>query len=96
MAEWMRHSGASVFDVEAGPYPARSDVPVTVKDKVWYVHFLSRRQLTATLTDVGLPSTAKVLRTGQAAICKNDGNRTLITLPVAPPTELDEVVKLTW
>ena len=67
MAAWMKHSGVSVFDVEAGPYPERSDAPVTMKDNVWYVHFLSRQQPTATLTGVHTPKTAKLLRTGQAA-----------------------------
>ena len=27
MAAWMKHSSESVFDVEAGPYPQRADVP---------------------------------------------------------------------
>ena len=52
MAAWMKYGGVSVFDVEAGPYPERCDAPVTVKDNVWYVHFLSRQQQTATLTGV--------------------------------------------
>ena len=77
----MKHSAVSVFDVEAGPYPERSDAPVTVKDNVWYVHFLSRHQPTATLTGVQPPKTAKLLRTGQAATWKEDGDRVVLTLP---------------
>jgi len=95
MAGWMKHSGVSVFDVEAGPYPERSDVPVTIKGNVWYVHFLSRQQRTATLTGVPTPKAAKLLRTGQAVAWKEDGDRVVLTLPAEPPTDLDEVVEVT-
>jgi alpha-L-fucosidase len=92
MAGWMKHSGESVFDVEVGPYPERSDVPVTVKGGAWYLHFLSRQQRTATLTGVNPPSSAKLLRTGQSVPWKKDGDRVVLTLPEIPPAELDEVV----
>ena len=96
MAAWMKHSGVSVFDVEPGPYPVRCDVPITMKSKVWYLHFLSRPQETATLIEVPPPRGARTLRTGHAAICKSDGNRTLVTLPSTPPGDLDEVVEVSW
>lgn len=96
MAAWMKHSAVSVFDVEAGPYPERSDAPVTVKGNVWYVHFLARTPLTATLTGVGAPKGARLLRTGEAAAWKQEGDRVALTLPAAPPTDLDEVVEVTW
>jgi alpha-L-fucosidase len=96
MAAWMKYGGVSVFDVEAGPYPERSDAPVTIRDSVWYVHFLSRRQATATLTGVHTPKAATVLRTGQAATWKEEGERVVLALPAEPPTDLDEVVEVTW
>jgi alpha-L-fucosidase len=96
MAAWMKYGGVSVFDVEAGPYLERSDAPVTVKGNVWYVHFLSRQQLTATLRGVHTPKSAKLLRTGQAATWKEEGDRVLLTLPGAPPTDFDEVVEVAW
>ena len=85
-----------MFDVEAGPYPQRSDAPVTVGGNVWYVHFLSRRQPTATLAGVRTPSAVKVLRTGQPAAWKKAGDRVVLTLPAEPPTDLDEVVEVRW
>jgi alpha-L-fucosidase len=96
MTAWMKHSAASVFDVEAGPYPERCDAPVTVKNNVWYVHFLSRQQPTATLTGVQPPKAAKLLRTGQAATWKEDGDRVVLTLPGEPQSDLDEVVEVNW
>jgi alpha-L-fucosidase len=95
MAAWMAHSAVSVFDVEAGPYPERSDAPVTIKGNVWYVHFLARPQQTATLTGIPTPKAAKLLRNGQAVAWKQDGNRLVLTLPAEPPTDLDEVVEVT-
>jgi alpha-L-fucosidase len=96
MAAWMKYGGVSVFDVQAGSYPEQCDTPVTVKGNVWYVHFLSRQQQSATLTGVHAPKAAKVLRTGQAAAWKEQGDRVVLMLPAVPPTEFDEVVEVTW
>jgi hypothetical protein len=68
---------------------------------VWYVHFLSRQQPTATLTGVQTPKAAKLLRTGQPATWKQDGERVVLTLPPpgatdGAPTDLDEVVEVRW
>ncbi|MGA3322942.1 MAG: alpha-L-fucosidase [Terriglobia bacterium] len=96
MAAWMKHNSVSVFDVEAGPYPERSDAPVTIKGNVWYVHFLSHQHPTATLTGVHSPKAAKLLRTGQTVAWKEDGDRVVLTLPAESPSDLDEVVEVTW
>jgi alpha-L-fucosidase len=94
MAAWMKHSGESVFDTEAGPYPLRSDVPVTIKGGTWYLHFLTRDKRAASLTGVKPPARARVLRTGQNAAWKQDGDRIVVTLPEATPPDFDEVVAL--
>jgi alpha-L-fucosidase len=96
MAAWMKYGAVSVFDIEAGPYPERCDAPVTIKGNIWYVHFLSRPQQTATLRGVQIPVAAKVLRTGQSATWKVEGDHVLLTLPTPPPTDMDEVVEVTW
>lgn len=94
MAGWMKHSGESVFDVEPGLYPDRSDVPVTIKGGTWYLHFLPPKQRAATLTGIKPPSSARLLRTGQAASWKADGGRVVVSLPESVPVEMDEVVAL--
>jgi len=112
MAAWMKHSGISVFDVEPGPYPERSDAPVTTKGNVWYVHFLSRNQRTASLTvsaseDVqnqqsatagpgSTPKAARLLRTGEQVAWKKEAGKVVLTLPGEPATDLDEVVEVKW
>ncbi|MDR3677677.1 MAG: alpha-L-fucosidase [Acidobacteriota bacterium] len=96
LAGWMKYGAPSVFDVTPGPYPEQCDVPVTFKGNVWYVHFLSRKQQTVTLTGTRAPKSAKVLRTGQAAKWKEQGGHVLLALPSVPPTDFDEVVEVTW
>ncbi|MGA3326604.1 MAG: alpha-L-fucosidase [Terriglobia bacterium] len=96
MAAWMKHSSASVFDVESGPYPERSDVPVTCKGNVWYLHFLSPNQRAATLMGVQEPKTATLLRTGESAVWKKDVNRIVLNLPAGAAIDLDEVVEVVW
>jgi alpha-L-fucosidase len=96
MAAWVKYGGVSVFDVQGGPYPERCDAPVTVRGNVWYVHFLSHQQLTATIRGVGAPKSAKVLRTGQPAAWKQSGNGVALALPTAPASDLDEVVEVVW
>ena len=40
LAEWMKYGKESVFNIEPGPYPEKSNVPVTIKDNTWYLHML--------------------------------------------------------
>ena len=96
LAAWMKYGAESVFDVEAGPYPAASDVPVTCRRNTWYLHFLSRQQRTATLSGVGTPSSAKVLRTGASVPWKKDRDRVVLTLPSERLADIDEVVTVLW
>ena len=95
MAAWMKYGEVSVYNVESGPYPEQCDVPVTVRGDVWYVHFLAPRQ-PANLKVTHEPKSARVLRTGAAANWKRDRERLILTLPQAPPTDLDEVVEVRW
>jgi alpha-L-fucosidase len=94
LAAWMAHSGESVHDVEAGPYPKLSDVPVTLKGSTWYVHFLSPAQQTATLQNPRDPKSARHLRTGQKVAWKRTGERILVELAAAARSDYPEVVAL--
>lgn len=39
MAEWMATNEASVFGINGGgPWPEKCNVPITVKDRIWYFH----------------------------------------------------------
>jgi hypothetical protein len=75
-----------------GPWPERSDVPVTVRGNTWYLHFLSSGQRTATLRGVPEPRSATLLRTGAAARWRREGDRLVVELPDGPHSGYDEVV----
>lgn len=89
---WMRHSGESVSDVEAGAWPERSDVPVTVRGSTWYLHFLSPQQRSATLRGVPGPRSATLLRIGARARWRRAGDGVVVELPEGPHPGSDEVV----
>ena len=86
-----------VRDVDGGPYPEKSDAPVTIKGKTWYVHFLSRQQRTATLSGRPEPHAAQsCCAPAKKQVGKKDGDTlALVTLPGEPATDFDEVVELT-
>ncbi len=96
LAEWMKHCSASVFDVEAGPYPERSDAPVTVKGDVWYIHFLPGQKATATLKGVPAPKKARWLRMGESTAWQESNGGIVLSLPAGPRDPLDEVVEVTF
>lgn len=62
LAEWMKHSGGSLFGTRAGEWPEGSDVPVTVKGRTYYVH-LAPGVKAAQVKLEGRPVSAVLLRT---------------------------------
>jgi alpha-L-fucosidase len=91
MAAWRKHSGVSLEGAEPGPYPQKSDVPVTVKGSTWYLHLLDA-QRTASVTGQPRPKRALLLRTRQPANVESSEQRTIFTLPDGPRSEMDEVI----
>ncbi len=94
LAAWMKYGGESIFGVDAGPYPERSDAPVTIKGDVWYAHFLPGQKTSVTLTGVGAPKQARLLRTGQKVAWEKANGGIVLTLPAGPSDSLDEVVEV--
>lgn len=58
--EWMDKYSESVFDVEAGAWPERANVPVTVKGNVWYLHAHWRVDFPLELSDVEKPHSVEL------------------------------------
>ncbi len=96
ISEWMEKHGESVFGVEPGPWPEQSDVPVTVKGGTWYVHFDYLNEGEATLTGVGKPVEARLLRTGEPVPFEYRAGTLRIALPEALRTTLVDVVAVTF
>ena len=92
IAKWRELHEESVSDVEPGPWPEQSDVPVTVKGKAWFVHFDYLNDGFATLKDVKKPLEARLMRTGEAVPFTYDAGILLLTLPEEMRTTLVDVV----
>ena len=63
-AEWMKTHGKAIFESEAGPYPERCNVPVTVAPGKWYV-----------FVGPGYTGSGDVEGRGQAGVGQADGQR---------------------
>ncbi len=93
---WMRHSGVSIYDIQAGPYPERSTSPITVKGNTWYVHFIEYQRRAARLTGVGEPKSAVLLRTGKPVEWRKEEDGIWIIPALEDFTAEDDVVAVTW
>jgi hypothetical protein len=85
-----------VYDIEAGPYPDRSTVPVTVKGNTWYVHFLDFQRRGSLLKGVSDPRSAILLRTRKPVAWRREGDGVLITPQAEDFTTHDDVVAVTF
>ena len=96
MAEWMKHSGESVSgSVGGGPYPEKSNVPVTIKDNTWYLHPDYRRDTwdePIVVEDVERPANVRLLRTGEPLGYSHDNKTLTILIPKSKRTDLTDVV----
>ncbi len=96
LAAWMKHSGVSVHDVQAGPYPEQCDAPVTVSGSTWYVHFLPGERRVAKLAGVKQPRSARLLATGQPVSWSAEGNRYALSLPEQAPADTVATVAVSF
>ncbi len=64
VAAWMRVHRAAVLDTTAGCWPARSNVPVTVRGRTWYLHLLPQSPAPTILSGVDPPVCAWHLASG--------------------------------
>lgn len=95
---WMATRRESVVGVQAGPYPERSNVPVTVRGKTWYLHLLvdDGKSDPAVLKGVEKPRQATLLGTGRTLDFQFDQNTLTISVPKELRTKLVDVVKVEW
>jgi alpha-L-fucosidase len=93
LADWQRHSGASLTGVAPLANLKLSDTPVTHRGSTWYLHLLGW-QREATLTGQPAPQRATLMRTGAPVTVHQQGPQTTFTLPVGLRSDLDEVIEL--
>ncbi len=105
---WMALRRESVVNVKAGPYPERANVPVTVRDKTWYVHLLPvpndgkddpavlKGEGPVVLKGVERPQRVSVLGSSQVLESQFDKNTLSIAVPQKLRTKLVDVIKVEW
>ncbi|MFC2113415.1 alpha-L-fucosidase [Bacteroidota bacterium] len=96
IAEWMKHSGESVVNITGGgPYPEKSNVPITIKDDIWYLHPDYRSETwdePIVVRDVKKPVNVWLLRTGEPLDYSYDEGTLTIKIPKSKRTDLTDVV----
>jgi len=96
MAEWMKHSGESVSGITGGgPYPEKSNVPITIKNNTWYLHPDYKRETwddPIVVQDVKCPANVQLLRTGEPLNYSYDNQNLTILIPKSKRTDLTDVV----
>jgi len=93
---WLGHSGEAVFDTQGGPWPEQCDVPLTVRNNTWYLHFTTPTQHEAHVSCAAKPAHVKLLRTGQSVPFACAAGTLTISLPQSMRTDLDDVVSIIW
>lgn len=96
LVDWMKHSGESIFGTESGPYPERSNVPLTAKKAQWYLHLSPDFIEDILLTEVKKPDSVKLLRTGESIDYKLADDQLTITVPAKLRTESLDTIKVEW
>ncbi len=99
---WMAGHRESVVGVLPGPYPDRSNVPVTVRGKTWYLHLLPKTADgpafagSVSLRGVGKPKRVVMLGTGRGFDSRLDGDSLAIAVPKELRTALVDVIAVDW
>jgi len=95
LGAWMAHSGESLIGADPTPGDAQSNVPITRRAGIWYLHVLPKHQGPVELKNVPSPRFVKLLRTGQL-ISHHGSSPLVLELPPATRTSLDDVVAVYW
>ena len=106
--EWMETHRESVIGVDAGPYPQRANVPVTVRGKIWYLHLLPavangkedpavlKDKKPVTLHGVSEPRRVTLLGTQASLDYQFEDDTLSIEVPDSLRTTLVDVLKVEW
>jgi alpha-L-fucosidase len=91
--EWMDIYSDSVFGITPGPWPEKSNVPVTIKDNIWYLHAHWRTDFELELFDVEKPYSVEMFN-GQKISFEYDSRNLKIILPWEYNHHTTDVVKV--
>jgi alpha-L-fucosidase len=96
LGQWLDIHREAIFDVEPGPWPEQSNVPVTVRSETWYLHVCFCADFPIVVTEVTLPRQAHWLSTGEEAVFKYEAGQITIDMPPGKPSVQGDVIALLW
>lgn len=98
IAEWVGHSGQSVFNTEGLYWQQLCNYPLTAsKDgKSWYVHFTPGEKPAAKIISDKKPRAVNLLRTGEDLSWEPTDKGLAVELPDQMKTDLVDTVKIVW
>jgi len=99
---WMDKHRESVIGVLPGPNPEQSNVPITIRDKTWYLHLLPKTEDgpafdgPAVVHGVAKPKQVTLIGTGQSLAAQLDGDTLTIAVSKELRTSLVDVIAVIW
>lgn len=93
---WMATNSEAVFGVKGGPLPPKVNVPVTVRDKTWYMFLLPDFHQPVIATVETEPKSVQMLGGDQELAYSWDQGKLTIEPPPGLRSQLVDVVKVTW
>ena len=97
LASWMAHSKESL--IGAGPvktWENFSNVPITHRDNIWYLHVLPKHKGLIEIEEVPKPLDAKLLHTGAQVQFLYGENKLVLALPENLRRSWNDVIVLRW
>ncbi len=94
VARWMEHSKESVIDNGPTPGAERSNVMITTRGKIWYLHLLPDFKRQVSVKTDKKPKSIVLLRNGNPLQYSFRNGFVRISVPAEFRTEMDDVVKV--
>ncbi|HEY3333045.1 MAG TPA: alpha-L-fucosidase [Capsulimonadaceae bacterium] len=96
LGEWLKVHGEAVFDVEAGPWPDKCNVPVTVRGGTWYIQAHALVEGDIVLSAIDAPKCAHWMRSGEPVQFAAVGGTFVYALPSGMPSADGDVIVVNW
>lgn len=93
---WMGHSKESLIGAGSSPGIEKSNVPITTRENVWYLHLLPSFKGTVELNVPDKPEQVYILRTNEKLDIEKKGKGWVINFPEKYRTVTDDVILVKW
>ncbi len=94
ISAWMKHSGESVLDVGLSPGVEKSNVMITTRGDIWYLHVMPEMTKQVSLQTGRRPRSVRLLRTGETIAFSYWDGFIKFTVPTKLRTCMDDVVQV--